>query len=198
MPLPETIRVKLSSESAGSIAVTPVVVVQEMPLRDIVELMLALTGKDVARIRELLLRGSLVSGASRFRWERLDAEAAAIEGMLASFPDADPSRTFQATACVRAVLRGPGVRIDIPLEVAEKRGLLQRRSFRDCLLQAAAETIPTYIDYSYKDRADRYHVRLSPQAAAHLREEASLLRYPTLAAKIRAAALDLIELYSRR
>lgn len=176
---------------------TPVVV-QEMPLRDIVELMLALTGKDAARIRELLLRGSLVSGASRFRWERLDAEAAALEEMLASFPDADPSRMFQASSCVRVVLRGPGVRIDIPWEAAEKHGLLQRRSFREVLLQVAAETTPAYIDYSYKDRADRYQVRLSPQAAAHLREEASLLRYPTLAAQIRGAAFDLIELYSRR
>ena len=197
MPLPETIRVKLSSESVGSIAMTPVVV-QEMPLRDIVELMLALTGKDAARIRELLLRGSLVSGASRFRWESLDAETGAIEQLLTALPDPDPRRAFQADACTRVVLRGAGVRIDVPLEAAGKHGLLQRRSYRDVLLEAAAGTAPLYVDYSYKDRADRYHLRLSPQAAAHLREAANLLRYPTLAAQIRGAAFDLIELYTRR
>jgi len=197
MPLPETIRVKLSSESVGSIAMTPVVV-QEMPLRDIVELMLALTGKDAARIRELLLRGSLVSGASRFRWESLDAETGAIEQLLTALPDPDPRRAFQADACTRVVLRGAGVRIDVPLEAAGKHGLLQRRSYRDVLLEVAAGTAPLYVDYSYKDRADRYHLRLSPQAAAHLREAANLLRYPTLAAQIRGAAFDLIELYTRR
>ncbi len=67
MALPPTVRVKLSSEAAESISITPVVV-QEMPVRELVEYMLGVTGKDEARIRELLLRGSLVSGASRFRW----------------------------------------------------------------------------------------------------------------------------------
>ena len=56
MSLPGTVRVKLSSEEAGAVSVTPVVV-REMPLGDLVELMLDLAGKDAARIRELLLRG---------------------------------------------------------------------------------------------------------------------------------------------
>lgn len=176
---------------------TPVVV-QEMPLRDIVELMLAVTGKDAARISELLRRGSLVSGASRFRWASLDAEREAIEQLLKAFPDADPGRVFTPEECVRVVLRGTGVRIDIPLEAAEKRGLLQKRSFRDALMETAARSVPIYVDYSYKERADRYHLRLSSDAAAHLREEASLLRYPALTAQIRHSAFDLIELYTRR
>ena len=72
MALPPTVRVKLSSEAAESISITPVVV-QEMPVGELVEYMLGVTGKDEARIRELLLRGSLVSGASRFRWTGWDA-----------------------------------------------------------------------------------------------------------------------------
>jgi len=64
MALPPIVRVKLSSEAAESISITPVVV-REMPVRELVEYMLGVTGKDEARIRELLLRGSLVSGASR-------------------------------------------------------------------------------------------------------------------------------------
>ena len=67
MPLLDTIRVKLSSEAAEYVSITPVVV-QEMPVRDLVEHMLGITGKDEARVRDLLLRGTLVSGASRFRW----------------------------------------------------------------------------------------------------------------------------------
>ena len=73
MALPRRVRVKLSSEAAESISITPVVV-QEMPVRELVEHMLGVTGKDEARIRELLLRGTLVSGASRFRWAGWEAE----------------------------------------------------------------------------------------------------------------------------
>src|SRR5579863_235688 len=73
MSLPETVRVKLSSEAAGYVSVTPVVV-REMPTRDLVELMLGITGKDEARVRDLLLRGTLVSGASRFRWTGWEAD----------------------------------------------------------------------------------------------------------------------------
>ena len=67
MALPPTVRVKLSSEAAESISLTPVIV-QEMPLRELIEYMLGVAGKDEGRIRELLLRGTIVSGASRFRW----------------------------------------------------------------------------------------------------------------------------------
>ena len=62
MSLPETVRVKLSSEAADYVSLTPVVV-QELPLRELVEHMLGITGKDEARVRDLLLRGTLVSGA---------------------------------------------------------------------------------------------------------------------------------------
>ena len=106
MPLPDTIRVKLSSEAAEYVSITPVVV-QEMPVRDLVEHMLGITGKDEARVRDLLLRGTLVSGASRFRWTGLEAQPESIRTMLASFPDADPSRPLDAAQCMRVVLRGP-------------------------------------------------------------------------------------------
>ena len=50
MALPPTVRVKLSSEAAGSISLTPVVV-QEFAIRELVENILAVTGKDEARVR---------------------------------------------------------------------------------------------------------------------------------------------------
>lgn len=195
MPLPDSIRVKISSEAAGGIAMTPVVV-REMPPREIVELMLGVTGKDAARIIELLLRGTLVSGASRFRWEGLAADRDAVESLLATFPDADPSRGFDAAACFHVVLRGPSVQIGIPAEAASRRGFLQGRSFHDELL-ALAEA-PAYLDYSYRERADRYHVHLTAEQAARLRAAARLLRYRGLADQIRGAALDRIEFYVRR
>src|ERR1039458_8801581 len=93
MALPPTVRVKLSSEGAGSLSITPEGG-QDMPARELVEYMLGGTGKDEARIRELLLRGNLGSGASRFRWTGWDVDLEGLRELLATFPDADASRRF--------------------------------------------------------------------------------------------------------
>src|ERR1039458_1010277 len=100
MALPRTIRVKLSSEAAESISLTPVVV-EEVGMRELSEHMWGITGKDEPRIRELLKRGALVSGASRFRWVGWDADAEGVREVLETFPDADPTRKFEASRCVR-------------------------------------------------------------------------------------------------
>src|ERR1039458_7209530 len=124
MALPPTVRVKLSSECAGSISITPVVV-QDMPVRELVEYMLGGTGKDEARIRELLLRGNLVSGASRFRWTGWDVDLEGLRELLATFPDADASRRFAAANCTRATLRGGRQPIEISREAGGHKSLLQ-------------------------------------------------------------------------
>src|SRR6476659_10988077 len=105
MSLPERIRVKLSSEAAEAISLTPVVV-REIPIRELVEYMLGVTGKDESRVRELLLRGTLVSGASRFRWNGWEADPQALIDLLATFPDPEPERPFAPERSVRAILRG--------------------------------------------------------------------------------------------
>src|SRR5262249_5318842 len=113
MALPQTIRVKLSSEVAESISITRVVV-QELPMRELIEHILGVVGKDESRIREILLRGTLVSGASRFRWPGWEADAESLRESLAAFPDADPSLPFAAARCIRATLRGGRQTIEIP------------------------------------------------------------------------------------
>ena len=65
------VRIKISSEGAGTIALTPVLV-QEIPLDELIARIGAVSGKDPKRIRELLDTGTVVNGSSRFRWERLD------------------------------------------------------------------------------------------------------------------------------
>src|SRR5882724_1861433 len=113
MPLPPTVRVKLSSEAAEAISLTPVVV-QELAVCDLLEHILGVTGKDEARIGELLLRGTLVSGASRFRWQGWEADRDAMRTLLATFPDPESARPFVAANCVRAMLRGGRQAIDLP------------------------------------------------------------------------------------
>jgi hypothetical protein len=198
MPLPDTIRVKLSSEAGEYVSITPVVV-QEMPVRDLVEHMLGITGKDEARVRDLLLRGTLVSGASRFRWTGWEAQPESIRALLASFPDADPSRTFDATQCKRVVLRGPRQPIGIPREIGQSRGIwariLRRKTFWDVLMETASAGKPQYSGYSYRDRADVYRLALGGADVQRIREGARLVPFTALQSQIRSVPLDAAEFY---
>jgi hypothetical protein len=197
MGLPETIRVKISSEAAGSISITPVVV-SNMPTRELIEAMLGITGKDPERVRELLRRGSLVAGASRFRWEGWDADHASIEAALATFPDPDPARRFTRGSCLRAVLKGPNHRIDIPREAASQRRLFRKRSFWDVLMDLAEGAELRYAGYSYRDHADHYTLDLPAPDAARLRESGGALRYSSLETQVRQARIEAIEFYVER
>jgi hypothetical protein len=198
MPLPDTIRVKLSSEAAEYVSITPVVV-REMPVRELVEHMLGVTGKDEARVRDLLLRGTLVSGASRFRWTGLDAAPETVGALLASFPDPEPARPFAAGGCVRAVLRGPRQPINIPREAGASRGILarvlRRMSFWDLLMDIAATGGPRYSGYSYRDRADVYQLALGAPEILRVHEAAHRVPYTALETQIRGAQIESVELY---
>ena len=63
MPLPDSIRVKLSSEEAGFASITPVVS-REIPTRELIDLTLGVTGKDYDAI-EQAITGWVKSGDLR-------------------------------------------------------------------------------------------------------------------------------------
>jgi hypothetical protein len=197
MALPQTIRVKLSSEAAESISLTPVVV-QELPVRDLIEHMLGITGKDEPRIRELLKRGTLVSGASRFRWVGWEADLEGIRDVLTSFPDPDPARAFETVHCVRAILRGGRQALEIPREAGARKGLFKRSSFWDLLMEVASSARATYGGYSYKGRADRYWRDLTLAEAERIRAGSDTVRFSTLKEQIRLGGFTQIELYCKR
>ena len=197
MALPPTVRVKLSSEAAESISLTPVIV-QEMPMRELIEYMLGVAGKDEGRIRELLLRGTIVSGASRFRWSGWDAAADDLRPMLATFPDPDPQRAFQASHCIRATLRGGRQAIEIVRQAGERKGLFQRESFWDAFMKIAASGAPAYGGYSYRERADRYVREFSMEELAQVRSAGALMRYTTLSEQIRTFPFTQAELLVSR
>jgi hypothetical protein len=191
------VRVKLSSEAAESISLTPVVV-QELATRDLVEHILGVTGKDEARIRELLLRGSLVSGASRFRWQGWEAESEALRELLAAFPDPDPARPFTAENCVRAVLAGGCRNIELPREAIARKGLFQRESYWDAVMKVASGGGAGYAGYSYRERCDRFLRELSHAETGRLREAAALVKYSTLRGQLRSVAFTRLELFAIR
>jgi len=197
MALPETVKVKLSSEAAGCISITPVVV-QTMATRELIEHMLGLAGKDVERIRELLLRGTLVSGASRFRWQGWPADRESVQELLATFPDPNPDRAFARELCVRAILRGGRQAIDIPREAGVRKLWLKRTSFWDLLMEVLAAGELRYCDYSYRERADYYRSEVPTNAARRLREASGLLKYTTLREQIRNGGFDSADLYVLR
>ncbi len=196
MALPQTVRVKLSSEAAGAITLTPVVA-QELALRELIEHVLGLAGKDEARIREILLRGTLVTGASRFRWEGFRADAEDLRKALAAFPDPDPGLAFHASRCVHVILRGGRQPIEIPREAGARKGVLTRASFWDALMEAAGPGA-AYAGYSYRSRADRYTHAFSSAEIERVRAAAAALRYNTLRDQIRTVAFTSAELYAVR
>jgi hypothetical protein len=197
MPLPSTVRVKLSSEAAEAISLTPVVV-QELPMRELIEHVLGLSGKDEARICDILLRGTLVSGASRFRWAGWEVDAPALRDLLATFPDPDAGAHFAAGRCIRAALRGGRLTIEIPRQAGEHKGMFQRSSFWDVLMEVAAAAAAEYHGYSYRDRADRFMRQLSRAEADRLREASFRVKYSTLRDQIATLGFTHLEMYVTR
>jgi hypothetical protein len=197
MGLPATIRVKLSSEEAGAIAVTPVVA-REMPLGELVALMLDLTGKDAARVRELLLRGTLVSGASRYRWAGWQADVGDLGELLVSLPGPDPARPFVPERCVQVLMQGVAPRAAIPAAALTRRRLLHRRSFWDVLMDEVAGGGLEYAGYSYKERADRFRLKVTGEVSRRVQENAVLLCYTSLENQVRLGRLESVEFLVER
>lgn len=194
MPLPEKIPVKISSEAAGYVSITPVVA-QQMPARDLIENILRVAGKDAARVQEILRHGIVVSGASRIRWAPIDVPLEEVVQAFQAFPDPNPDRPFDAAMCIRAALSGGRAVIEIPREAASRKGWSSRRSFWEVLMDTAASLAPAYHQYSYSDRADVYRSELSVEAARGLREQARLLKYPSLEQQVREYAYDRLDLW---
>jgi hypothetical protein len=197
MALPQTVWVKLSSEAAGAISITPVVV-QELPIRELVEHLMAIAGKDEARIAEILRRGAMTTGASRFRWAGWEVEVDGLRALLATFPDADPSLRFAAERCTRAILRGGRHAIEIPREAAARKGLLQRKTFWEELMNTIASGPAAYSGYSYRERADEFRREFTPMEVEQIRAARSAVKYSTLREQIASAAFTAAELYVGR
>jgi hypothetical protein len=193
----ELVTVKISSEAAGYLSISQVVV-QQMPLPELVGVILGVTGKNLDRVCEVLRRGVLVADASRFRWPGWDADADAIRRVFDAFPDSDPLREFNEDLCVRAVLGGEHCRIEIAREAGQARPLLRRGSFWDALMRVAGAVRPRYLEYSFKDKADRYRVDLSKDLAIQVYEAAKRLRYSAIKARIAASAIEWVELHTAR
>ncbi len=191
----DTVRVKISSDSAGAIALTPVVV-QEMTIAELADHMVAVCGKDAVRIRDIIHSGSLVSGASRLRWEGWTVTDEEVVQLLAAFPDPDPGRPLHFDRCGAVVLHAGAQKIVVPRTAAEKRKLFRRKSLWSVLQILPA--VPTYSGYSYRDKCDVYRMSLPQTGKAALREASTLVPYASLARQLSLLSFDAIEFHVPR
>lgn len=171
---PFTIQVKLSSEEGGAISLSPVLV-QQMPMRDLLKEILAITGKEESRVAECLARGTLVTGGTRYRWNGWKVESHALQMALRQFPDADGSRPFLFPACVSVLLGSGHHSVEVPREQGTLRRWFSRRTFWDLLGTVCAETTPAYLTFDYRREADRYELELSSATASRIQEGFALL-----------------------
>ena len=197
MPLPEQIRTKISSEAAGYISMSPVAR-QDLAPAELIERILGLTGKDPTRIREILSRGTLVSGPSRYRWEPLDAAEDELAGLLESFPDPLPDRPFDSALCDLIVVKGQRGSVPLSREVAAARRWFKKVSYWDVLSELFERAGPRYERYSYSERADVYSVELCFETAAELQSRAKLLKYTSLIEQMRHAQPKGLEAFVER
>jgi hypothetical protein len=192
--LPREVRVKISSEAAGSIAMAEVSV-RSLPIRDLIEQMLGLTGKDSVRIQEVLRRGSLVAGESRLRWDGFSVASDELAPVLGTFPDSEPHRPFDPGKCFHVQLLAGRERLDMSPNAARKR-LFRRRSFWDVLMALGAGA--EYVEYSYKLRCDHYRLRLDVEKLGSVQTAAALLRSEKVRERVRKSAFDTVEYFVRR
>jgi len=188
VPLPETIPVRYTEEEAGYVTVRPLVR-QTFRLGELLDMILSVTGKDPARIHQLLHSGTVVYHFYRYSWTGIDADEAELAAALAHFPDDDPSRPFAPDLCTSAVFDSSGENprhlLDLDRAAASKRRFFRRQSFWQSLLEIAAQENLAYQKYSYGRRADLYRMDLDPEVGMRIAEAARRLASGRLRSALR-------------
>ena len=171
MPLPEAILVRYTEEEAGYVSFRPVVRQSFRP-DQLLDMVLSVTGKDAARIRQIFRSGTVVFHFYRYWWTGFDVDETELRGLLARFPDPDPSREFRSADCTLVAIESgampPRPILEVQKAAISQRRLFRRGSFWDALLAETASAPVTYHGYSFAHRADLYGLDLSAEARARL------------------------------
>ncbi len=171
MPLPETIAIRFTEDDAGYVTVRPVVK-QTFRLAELADMVVSITGKNAARVRQIFRAGTVVYNGYRYWWDGFASNEDEITGLLALFPDDDPSRLFNPAEVTAVSLEiGGGTQrslVGIARREASAKNLFRKRSPWEILLTTAKDSTPRYEKYSHAERADVYRVHLSFEMAASL------------------------------
>ncbi len=171
MPLPESIAMRFTEEDAGYVTVRPVVK-QTFRLAELADMVVSVTGKNVLRIQQIFRSGTVVYNGYRYWWEGFASSENEVAGLLAIFPDDDPTRLFDPAHVTDVALEiGGGAQrslVSIACNEASAKKLFSRRSPWEILVTAAKDVAPRYERYSHADRADVYRIHLSSEMASSL------------------------------
>jgi hypothetical protein len=176
VPLPETIPVRFTEEEAEYVSIRPVRR-QIFKLRELVDMVLCVTGRDLPRVQQILRTGTIVFHFYRYWWQGFETDSAELSAVLAEFPADDPSRAFSPDACsvimLESAVKGRQS-IDVDKKDADHKSLFASQSFWDSLLALAkAPQEIKYGGYSFARRADLYRIELSAEQTARLQRDAA-------------------------
>ncbi len=165
---------RLTEDDAGYVTVRPVVK-QTFRLAELADMVLSVTGKNASRVQQIFRAGTVVYNGYRYWWDGFASNEDEITGLLALFPDDDPSRLFNPAQVTAVSLEiGGGTQrslVGIARREASAKRLFQKQSPWEILLAAAKLSTPRYEKYSHAERADVYRVHLSPEMAASLSKQ---------------------------
>ena len=171
MPLPDVILVRYTEEEAGYVSFRPVVRQSFRP-DQLLDMVLSVTGKDPARITQILRSGTVVFHFYRYWWTGFDIDRSELAALLARFPDPDPSRQFRSSECtivaIESAATPPRPAVEIQTPAISGRRLFRRRSFWDALLAEVSSSSVAYQGYSFAHHGDRYRLELTPESRGRL------------------------------
>jgi hypothetical protein len=173
MSLPATIPVRYTEDEAEYVSLRPIVR-QTFQLRELVEMILSVSGKDAQRIQKLLAAGSVTYHGYRYWWDGFAADLAELEVVLGSYPDADPERIFEMARCSAVIFEA--AKFKEKVEVSREQGAAgkwyRRGNFWGVVEALAGGAAPAYAGYTYEKRADLYETPIDGAAAGRLVEAA--------------------------
>src|SRR5438132_13457735 len=171
MPLPENIALRFTEEDAGYVTVRPVVK-QTFRLAELADMVVSVTGKNVARVQQILRAGTVVYNGYRYWWDGFVSNEIEVAELLARFPDDDPARPFNAAQATSVALEVAGGTqrslVGLTRDEASAKKLFQKRSPWEILLTTAKDSTPRYEKYSHAERADVFRLHLPFEMAASL------------------------------
>jgi hypothetical protein len=173
MPLPETIAIRFTEEDAGYVTVRPVVK-QTFRLVELADMVVSVTGKSVPRVLQIFRAGTVVYNGYRYWWDGFASGEDEVAGLLAHFPDDDPTRPFNLARVTAISLEiGGGTErslVGISRGEASAKKLFHKQSPWEIMLTPARDSLPRYEKYSHADRADVFRVHLPSEFAASLKQ----------------------------
>jgi len=171
MALPETIAVRFTEEDAGYVTVRPVVK-QSFRLAELADMVVSVTGKNGPRVQQIFRAGTVVYNGYRYWWDGFASTENEVAGLLAPFPDDNPSLHFNPAEVTAVSLEiGGGAQrslVRITRRESSAKRLWHKQNPWEILLKAARDSTPRYDNYSHAERADVYRVHLSPETAVSL------------------------------